>query len=104
MKKQTHVAIETTNSVFFDLFERGEAERLSIQGGLAIALKRAITARKLTQAAAARQLGISQPRVNDVLRGRLERVSIDALIVYLSRLGLQVKITTSMPKRARRAA
>ena len=60
--------------------------------------------RKLTQAAAARQLGISQPRVNDVLRGRLERVSIDALIVYLSRLGVQVTIKTSTPKRTRPAA
>jgi predicted XRE-type DNA-binding protein len=104
VKKRKLVEIDTTNSVFFDLFERGEAERLSIQGGLTIALKQEIAARKLTQAAAARHLGISQPRVNDVLRGRLERVSIDALIVYLSRLGVQVRIETSTPKRRGRAA
>jgi len=98
------VEIDTTNSVFFDLFEHGEAERLSIQSGLAIALKREIAARKWTQQAAARALGIAQPRANDLLRGRLARFSIDALVVYLSRLGVQVRIETSAPKRRRRAA
>jgi predicted XRE-type DNA-binding protein len=104
MAKRRHVDIETTGSVFFDLFEHGEAERLSIQSGLALALEREIEARKLTQKAAARALGIAQPRVNDLLRGRLERFSIDALVVYLSRLGVQVRIETSAPKRRRRAA
>jgi predicted XRE-type DNA-binding protein len=104
MKKGRLVEIETTNSVFFDLFERGEAERLSIQGGLASALIQEIKARKWTQAAAAKALGIAQPRVNDLLRGRLDRFSIDALVVYLSRLGVQVRIETSAPKRPRRAA
>ena len=96
--------IDTTNSVFFDLFERGQAERLSIQSGLALALEQEIKARKWTQAAAAKALGIAQPRVNDLLRGRLDRFSIDALIEYLSRLGVQVRIQTSAPKRSRRAA
>jgi predicted XRE-type DNA-binding protein len=104
MKKHKLVEVETTGSVFFDLFEQGKAERLSIQAGLALALEREIKARKLTQAAAARALGIAQPRVNDLLRGRLARFSIDALIEYLSRLGVQVRIETSAPKRPRRAA
>jgi len=102
-RRRTAAAIETTGSVFFDLFERGEAERLSIQSGLALALERAITARKLTQSAAARQLGITQPRMNDLFRGRLDRFSIDALIVYLARLGVRVAVTTSLPKRRRAA-
>ncbi len=104
MTKRRRVEIDTTGSVFFDLFERGEAERLSIQSGLALALEREIKARKWTQGDAARHLGIAQPRVNDLLRGRLERFSIDALVVYLSRLGVQVRIETSAPKRPRRAA
>ncbi len=102
--KKRHAEIETEGSVFFDLFERGEAERLSIQSGLAIALEQEIKARKWTQAAAAKAIGIAQPRVNDLLRGRLDRFSIDALIEYLSRVGVQVQITTSKPKRPRRAA
>lgn len=99
MKRSQRVDIETTGSVFFDLFERGKAERLSIQSGLALALEREIRARKLTQVQAARQLGIAQPRVNDLLRGRLDRFSIDALVEYLSRLEVQVRIATSSPTR-----
>jgi predicted XRE-type DNA-binding protein len=104
MKKRRPVEIETAGSVFFDLFERGKAERLSILSGLALALERELKARRLTQTEAARQLGIAQPRVNDLLRGRLDRFSIDALIEYLSRLGVQVRIETSSPKRSRTAA
>ena len=96
--------IETTGSAFFDLFEPAEAERLSIQSGLALALEREIVTQKWTQAEAARRIGISQPRVSDLLRGRLDRFSIDALIVYLVRVGVQVRIDTSPPKRRRRAA
>ena len=104
MTTRRHAEIGTDGSVFFDLFERGEAERLSIQSGLALTLEREITARKWTQAAAAKAIGIAQPRVNDLLRGRLDRFSIDALIEYLSRIGVQVRIVTSTPKRSRRAA
>ena len=102
-KRRRREDINTTGSVFADLFERGKAERLSIQSGLALALEREILTRKLTQAEAARQLGIAQPRVNDLLRGRLARFSIDALVEYLSRLGVQVRIDTSAPKRRRAA-
>ncbi len=97
-------AIETTGSAFFDLFEPAEAERLSIQSGLALALEREIETQKWTQAEAARRIGITQPRVSDLLRGRLDKFSIDALIVYLVRVGVQVRIDTSTPKRRRRAA
>jgi predicted XRE-type DNA-binding protein len=81
-----------------------EAERLSIQSGLALALEREIETRKWTQAEAARRIGITQPRVNDLLRGRLDKFSIDTLIVYLVRVGVPVRIDTSTPKRRRRAA
>jgi predicted XRE-type DNA-binding protein len=101
--KQPQV-IETAGSVFFDLFEPAEALRLTIQSGLALALEREIAARKWTQAEAARRLGVTQPRVSDLRRGRLDKFSIDALIMYLARIGVPVQIDTSMPKRRRRAA
>lgn len=97
----THV-IDTAASVFYDLFEAAEAERLSIQSGLALALEREIKARKWTQADAAKAIGITQPRVNDLLRGRLDKFRIDALIVYLARVGVSVRLQTS--KRRGRAA
>lgn len=57
MKKRRRAPqeIETTGSAFFDLFESAEAERLSIQSGLALALEREIAARQWTQAEAARR-------------------------------------------------
>lgn len=104
-KRQRPVqVIDTTGSVFFDLFEPAEAQRLSIQSGLALALERELAARKWTQAEAARRLGVTQPRVSDLLRGRLDKFSIDALIVYLARIGVPVRIDTAPPKRRRRAA
>jgi predicted XRE-type DNA-binding protein len=103
MKKRRRVHIDTTGSVFFDLFEHAKAECLTIQTDLALELEREIKARKLTQAAAAKAIGITQPRVNDLLRRRLDRFSIDALIEYLARLGVQVRIETSSPKRRRAA-
>jgi predicted XRE-type DNA-binding protein len=103
-QRRRRVDIDTTDSVFFDLFDRAKAECLTIQTDLALALEREIKARKFTQAAAAKAIGITQPRVNDLLRRRLDRFSIDALIEYLSRLGVQVRIATSPPKRRRRAA
>jgi len=65
---------------------------------------REIKARKRTQAGAAKAMGITQPRVNDLLRGRLDKFGIDALIVYLVRVGVSVRMKTSPPKRRGRAA
>ena len=51
-----------------------------------------ITDRKLTQVQAARLLGVSQPRVSDVVRGRIERFTIDALVEMLARAGVRLNI------------
>ncbi|MBI4469359.1 MAG: XRE family transcriptional regulator [Acidobacteria bacterium] len=48
--------------------------------------------RKLTQAEAATLLGVSQPRVSDLLRGKIELFSVDALVKMLWRAGLGVSI------------
>jgi predicted XRE-type DNA-binding protein len=44
----------------------------------------------LTQAEAAKRMGITQPRVSDLMRGKLHLFSIDTLIALLSRMGLRV--------------
>jgi predicted XRE-type DNA-binding protein len=48
-----------------------------------------------TQSAAAERLGISQPRLNDLLRGRLDRFSLDTLVDLAGRAGLQVDVSVS---------
>jgi predicted XRE-type DNA-binding protein len=45
-----------------------------------------------TQAAAAKKCGVSQPRINDLLRGRIDKFSIDALVNMAGALGQKVKI------------
>jgi len=54
-----------------------------------------VRARGLKQARAARLLGITQPRVSDLLRGRIDLFSADMLIDLLARLGVKVRLVTS---------
>jgi predicted XRE-type DNA-binding protein len=83
----------STGNVFRDVgFSRKEAEHLRVRADLLIDLQSAIKARGLTQAAAAKILGVYQPRVSDLMRGRIELFSIETLIDLLSRLGMSVKL------------
>ena len=70
-----------------------------MRADLMIRLERELRSRGLTQARAAKLLGISQPRVSDMLRGRVELFSADALIDMLARLGIKVRIVASPRKR-----
>jgi predicted XRE-type DNA-binding protein len=45
-----------------------------------------------TQAEAARRCGVTQPRINDLLRGRLSRFSLDALVNIATALGCRVRV------------
>jgi predicted XRE-type DNA-binding protein len=49
----------------------------------------------LTQREAAKKLGISQPRLNDLLKGKIQKFSIDALVKMLSRVGVHVDVHVS---------
>lgn len=75
-------------------FSLVEAEHLRVRSELMLALERAIRRRRLPQVRAAKLLGVSQPRVSDLVRRRLHRFSIDALVDMLARAGVRVHITT----------
>jgi len=63
--------------------------RAELMRGIAAIVKRA----KWTQRDAAQRCGVTQPRMNDLLRGRISRFSLDALVNMAARLGrVQVKI------------
>ena len=64
-----------------------------------IRLEKELGSRGLKQAQAAELLGITQPRVSDLLRGRVELFSADALIDMLARLGIKVRVVASTRKR-----
>jgi predicted XRE-type DNA-binding protein len=82
-------------NVFTDLgFAAEEAEHLRIRADLMIVLTRAIEAQGLSQAAAAKLLGVSQPRVSDLKRGKIDRFSIDTLVTLLAHAGIKVAFST----------
>lgn len=84
-----------SGNVFRDLgFAPEEAEHLRVRADLMIELSKLIKARGLTQAEAARLLGVSQPRVSDLVRGKIDRFSIDTLVAMLGHAGVRVRFTT----------
>jgi predicted XRE-type DNA-binding protein len=94
---RTHDANEHTRSggnVFADLGLRNP-EEFAAKAALAAQIAAAIAARALTQAKAAVLLGTSQPKVSELLSGRLEGFSMERLIRYLNALDRDVQIVVS---------
>src|SRR3954462_90476 len=76
----------SSGNVFLDIgFAPGEAEHLLVLSRLTMAIEQLIKERGLTQTRAARLFGVTQPRVSDLVRGRIELFSIDALVEMLGR-------------------
>lgn len=83
----------SSGNVFRDLgFSREEAENLKMRTDLMIQLSKLIQARRLTQAQAADLFGVTQPRVSDLVRGKIDRFSIDTLVAMLGHAGVRVQI------------
>lgn len=86
-------AQRSSGNVFRDLgFSAEEAANLRIRADLMVRLHKLIEARRLTQAEAADLFGVSQPRVSDLLRGKIDLFSIDTLVNMLARAGVQVSL------------
>jgi predicted XRE-type DNA-binding protein len=70
-----------------------EAENLKLRSALMVALKAHLTRSKLTQAQIAKLFGVTQPRVSDLLRGKINVFGLDALVNMAAAAGLRVKIS-----------
>ncbi len=68
------------------------AANMTARSDLMMALQDAIAQWAVTQAEAAKRLGITQPRLNDLLRGRIGKFSLDALMNMAAVAGLEVRI------------
>jgi predicted XRE-type DNA-binding protein len=89
-------ARRSTGNVFSDLgFGEDEAENLKIRADLMIELTNLIEAQGLTQSAAAELLGVTQPRVSDLMRGKIDRFSVDTLIEMLGHAGACVSVVVT---------
>jgi predicted XRE-type DNA-binding protein len=90
-----------SGNVFTDLgFKPEQARHLQVRSDLMIELSRFIAAHGLTQADAARKFGVSQPRISDLVRGKIDRFSIDTLVAMLGSAGVDVVVSTRRCARA----
>lgn len=80
-----------SGNVFSDIgFPKKEAENLLLRAQLMSRIREA--ARGTPQRAAAVRFGVTQPRLNDLLKGRIEKFSIDALVNMLAHAGMRVEL------------
>ena len=80
-----------SGNVFADL-GLADAEKLKIKTGLVIEIRKAMKSRGLTQQEAAKRMGITQPKVSDMMRGDFAKLSERKLMDCLTRLGYDIEI------------
>jgi predicted XRE-type DNA-binding protein len=102
MEKSKARLIRSSGNVFRDLgFTTEDAEHLAIRADLMIQIEKAIKSRGLKQAEAAKVMRVTQPRVSNLLRGRIDLFSTDTLIDMLARLGVGVRLVTRLRRTSR---
>ena len=72
--------------------QRAKAENMKTRSNVMIAIREAVERWNVTQTAAAKRLGLTQPRMNDLLRGRINKFSLDTLVNLATRAGLSVRV------------
>ena len=68
------------------------AASMEARATIMMTVQKVVRGWKLSQQAAAAKLGISQPRLNDLLRGKIDKFSLDALFDLASHAGLKVSV------------
>jgi predicted XRE-type DNA-binding protein len=88
------IVIKGSDNIFRDLgFPEAEAQNLLLRADLVVHIRKAIEKLKRTQAEAAKRAGITQPRMNDLVKGRTHKFTLDALVNMAANLGYSVKLT-----------
>jgi len=84
---------ESSGNIFLDLgFPPHEAAVMLLRAELAEALRVWIEREKLTQARAAKRLKIAQPRMSEIVRGKVELLSLDYLVGLCAKAGIPVDL------------
>lgn len=92
MKDEVEITRGSGN-VFRDLgFDEEEAANLKLRSHLMMRLMRYVEDEGLTQEAAAERMGVHQPRVSALMRGKIDAFSIDARVGMLARVGIKVRV------------
>ncbi|MFC6014257.1 helix-turn-helix domain-containing protein [Nocardia lasii] len=88
------MADETFDSVWDAIEDTPpEAENMRLRSRLMIALTEHIERSEWTQVAAAERLGVTQPRVSDLMRGKIGLFSLDALVNMVVAAGMHVEMS-----------
>ncbi len=74
-----------------------QAANMRARSEMMLAIRNTVETWQVTQAAAAKRLGLTQPRMNDLVRGRIDKFSLDALINLASRAGLSIRVEIVRP-------
>jgi predicted XRE-type DNA-binding protein len=80
-------------SVFHDLFPAEKAAEMEMRAQLLMGLEQWLEKSRMTQAEAAKVLGVTQARVSDLKRGKIDRFSMDLLVRLAARAGLKPKLS-----------
>ncbi len=78
----------------WDAVEPAEAASMKARSEVMMAIREIVGGWKGTHADAAKRLGITQPRLNDLLRGRIDKFSLDVLVEIATRASLSVRVKT----------
>ena len=93
VKEALHMKTRTFANVWDALSDSPEeAATMKIRSDVMIGIHDTIRAWDTTQAQAAIRLGVTQPRLNDLLQGKINKFSLDTLLTLAGRAGLKVKI------------
>jgi predicted XRE-type DNA-binding protein len=90
------MANERATSVWDALVDTPEeAENLRVRSQLMRAIVRVVKAWDIPQTEAARRLNVTQPRLNDLLKGKVDKFSLDALVNLLAGADLEIEISVT---------
>jgi predicted XRE-type DNA-binding protein len=97
MKKTTRKSItQSSANIFLDLgFQPHEAAVMLLRCELAEALRKWIDREGITQAQAAVRLGVAQPRISEIARNKVHKLSLDYLVGLCAKAGVAVKVRTA---------
>jgi predicted XRE-type DNA-binding protein len=86
--------VVSTENIFRDLgFDDAEAENLKLRSTLMQRVEKFVKQSNMTQSEAASVLGVTQPRLNQLLKGKIQLFSLDALVNMLANAGMRVTLT-----------
>jgi predicted XRE-type DNA-binding protein len=74
-----------------------DAEHMKLRSQLMLAIEQFVKDNKLTQAQAAQLFGVTQPRISDLLRGKINLFSLDSLVTMVAAIGAEIEMSVSMP-------